>query len=50
MLLQVLHDLRQPEPAQPILHLLEVKQLDLKALTAQKRQIKDFYNESSNTA
>lgn len=34
--------MRQPEPSQPILHLLEAKFMDLKAITAQKQQIKDF--------
>ena len=36
LLLQVLYELRQVEPAQPILQLLEAKFMDLKAITAQK--------------
>jgi len=33
-LLQVLYEMRQPEPSAPILHLLEAKFKDLKAITA----------------
>jgi hypothetical protein len=42
LLLQVLYEMRQPEPAGPILALLEAKYLDLKAITHQKKQIKDY--------
>ena len=37
LLLQVLYDLRQPEPAQPIIHLLEVKLQDFKHIIPQKK-------------
>jgi len=40
-----LYDLKQPESAGPILWLLEVKYLDLKALTSYKKQIKESYCE-----
>jgi hypothetical protein len=33
LLLQVLFDLRQPEPAQPILFLLEVKLIEMRAIS-----------------
>jgi hypothetical protein len=40
--------MRQPEPSLPILHLLEAKFMDLKAITAQKQQIKNFQVEQTS--
>ena len=40
LLLQTLFELRQPEPAQPIIFLLEVKLEDFKHIIKQKQQIK----------
>lgn len=48
LLLQVLYEMRQPEPSQPILQLLEAKFMDLKAITLQKQQIKDFQGEQTD--
>ena len=42
LLLQVLFDLQQPEPARPVLFLLDVKLIEQKAIIAQKRQIKNL--------
>ena len=41
LLLQTLYELRQCEPAQPILFLLEVKLEEYKFIIEQKTQIKD---------
>ena len=49
LLLQVLYELRQAEPSGPIITLLEVKHLDLEALTEQKRLIKGVYSDISST-
>jgi hypothetical protein len=49
----VLYDLRQAEPAMPILYLLELKLQDFQYMITQKRQIKDHDladNVSSSTA
>ena len=41
LLLQVLYDLKQSEPAKPILFLLEVKLPDFMAIINQKKLIQD---------
>jgi hypothetical protein len=48
-MLQVLYELRQCEPSAPIIALLEVKHLDLEALTEQKRLIKGVYSDTTST-
>ena len=41
LLLQTLFELKQCEPAQPIIYLLEVKLMEFKQLTMQKKEIKE---------
>ena len=52
LLLQTLFELRQCEPAQPIIFLLEVKLEDFKHIIKQKQQIKASQNsaDSAQTA
>ena len=47
LLLQTLFELRQCEPAQPLLFLLEVKLEDFKHIIKQKQQIKASSNQGS---